>query len=62
MIDTVMGYLDEDSRASLLENYFPKLSHQTILLSTDSEIRTDKDLMKIVNQDLIIKNSHTEII
>lgn len=47
MIDTVMGYLDEDSRASLLENYFPKLSHQTILLSTDSEIRTDKDLMKI---------------
>lgn len=47
MIDTVMGYLDEDSRASLLENYFPKLSHQTILLSTDSEIRTDKDLEKI---------------
>ncbi|QHC83875.1 hypothetical protein AS589_03245 [Empedobacter brevis] len=47
MIDTVMGYLDEDSRASLLENYFPKLSHQTILLSTDSEIRTDKDLLKI---------------
>ena len=47
MIDTVMGYLDEDSRASLLENYFPKLSHQTILLSTDSEVRTDKDLMKI---------------
>ncbi|WP_158211148.1 AAA family ATPase [Myroides phaeus] len=47
MIDTVMGYLDEDSRSSLLENYFPKLSHQTILLSTDSEIRTDKDLMKI---------------
>lgn len=47
MIDTVMGYLDEESRASLLENYFPMLSHQTILLSTDSEIRTDKDLMKI---------------
>lgn len=47
MIDTVMGYLDEESRASLLENYFPKLSHQTILLSTDSEIRTDKDLLKI---------------
>ncbi len=47
MIDTVMGYLDEESRASLLENYFPMLSHQTILLSTDSEIRTDKDLIKI---------------
>jgi DNA sulfur modification protein DndD len=49
MIDTVMGYLDESSRASLLENYFPKLSHQTILLSTDSEIRKAIDLEKIEN-------------
>ena len=49
MIDTVMGYLDESSRASLLENYFPKLSHQTILLSTDSEIRKHIDLDKIEN-------------
>lgn len=49
MIDTVMGYLDESSRASLLENYFPKLSHQTILLSTDSEIRKSIDLEKIEN-------------
>lgn len=49
MIDTVMGYLDESSRASLLENYFPKLSHQTILLSTDSEIRKAIDLQKIEN-------------
>lgn len=49
MIDTVFGYLDEKSRASLLENYFPKLSHQTILLSTDSEIRKSIDLGKIEN-------------
>jgi DNA sulfur modification protein DndD len=49
MIDTVFGYLDESSRASLLENYFPKLSHQTILLSTDSEIRKNIDLQKIEN-------------
>ena len=49
MIDTVFGYLDESSRASLLENYFPKLSHQTILLSTDSEIRKSVDLDKIEN-------------
>jgi DNA sulfur modification protein DndD len=53
MIDTVMGYLDESSRASLLENYFPKLSHQTILLSTDSEIRKTIDLPKI--EDFISK-------
>jgi len=47
MIDTVMGVLDETSRATVLENYFPELSQQTILLSSDSEIRTGKDLDKI---------------
>ncbi|MCE2895813.1 MAG: hypothetical protein LW721_15380, partial [Flammeovirgaceae bacterium] len=47
MIDTVMGVLDETSRATVLENYFPELSHQTILLSSDSEIRIGKDLKKI---------------
>lgn len=47
MIDTVMGVLDETSRAILLENYFPDLSQQTILLSSDSEIRIGKDLEKI---------------
>ena len=47
MIDTVMGVLDETSRATVLENYFPELSHQTILLSSDSEIRPDKDYNKI---------------
>lgn len=47
MIDTVMGVLDETSRTTVLENYFPELSQQTILLSSDSEIRTGKDLEKI---------------
>jgi len=47
MIDTVMGVLDEKSRSTLLENYFPTLSHQTILLSSDSEIRPGSDLPKI---------------
>lgn len=47
MIDTVMGVLDETSRATVLENYFPELSHQTILLSSDSEIRKGKDFQKI---------------
>lgn len=47
MIDTVMGVLDETSRATVLENYFPELSQQTILLSSDSEIRIGKDLEKI---------------
>ena len=47
MIDTVMGVLDENSRATVLENYFPELSHQTILLSSDSEIRPGSDFEKI---------------
>ena len=47
MIDTVMGVLDETSRSTLLENYFPELSHQTILLSSDSEVRPNSDLKKI---------------
>ncbi len=47
MIDTVMGVLDETSRAIVLENYFPDLSQQTILLSSDSEIRIGRELEKI---------------
>ena len=43
MIDTVMGVLDKESRATIIENYFPSLARQTILLSTDSEIRTEDD-------------------
>jgi DNA sulfur modification protein DndD len=44
MIDTVMGVLDMESRATILTNYFPSLSHQTILLATDSEIEVSRDL------------------
>ena len=47
MIDTVMGVLDEESRLTVLENYFPELSDQTILLSSDSEIRPGKDYERI---------------
>lgn len=47
MIDTVMGVLDEESRLTVLENYFPELSDQTILFSSDSEIRPGKDYERI---------------
>lgn len=46
MIDTVMGVLDENSRNTVLEFYFPTLAHQTILFSSDSEIRIS-DVQKI---------------
>ena len=47
MIDTVMGVLDKESREVILENYFPNLSEQTILLSTDTEITTERDFVKL---------------
>lgn len=47
MIDTVMGVLDKESREVILEQYFPDLAHQTILLSTDTEITTERDYKKI---------------
>ncbi|MFD2202800.1 AAA family ATPase [Shivajiella indica] len=47
MIDTVMGVLSEESRTRVLEYYFPELSHQTILLSSDAEIRKGADWDKI---------------
>lgn len=47
MIDTVMGGLDNESRDALMEEYFPQLAEQTILLCTTSEIRTDSDYIKL---------------
>lgn len=47
MIDTVMGVLDQESRDSIIENYFPDLASQTILLSTDTEIRKEGDFEKL---------------
>lgn len=41
MIDTVMGVMSLDYRDALLENYFPNLASQTILLSTDVEITAE---------------------
>ena len=47
MIDTVMGVLDNESRDALMEEYFPQLAEQTILLCTTSEIRKESDYVKL---------------
>lgn len=47
MIDTVMGVLDNESRDALMEEYFPQLAEQTILLCTTSEIRKESDYIKL---------------
>lgn len=47
MIDTVMGVIDEEGRDVLMEEYFPELAEQTILLCTTSEIRKESDYQKL---------------
>ena len=50
IIDTPLGRLDSDHRSNLIENYFPKASHQVILLSTDTEV--DKQLYKKLSPNI----------
>ena len=38
IIDTPMGRLDSAHRDNLLKRYFPNASHQTVILSTDTEV------------------------
>ena len=38
IVDTPLGRLDSEHRLNLVENYFPKASHQVILFSTDTEV------------------------
>lgn len=38
IVDTPLGRLDSNHRDKLINNYFPTASHQTIILSTDTEV------------------------
>jgi DNA sulfur modification protein DndD len=41
IVDTPVGRLDSNHRLSMLEDYFPHVSHQVILLATDAELDND---------------------
>lgn len=38
ILDTPLGRLDQEHRRKLIDEYFPRASHQVILLATDAEI------------------------
>jgi DNA sulfur modification protein DndD len=56
MIDTPLARLDEDHRMSLIENFYPE-RHQTIILSTDSEINSKyyKELEPYISRSFVIQ-------
>lgn len=57
IIDTPLGRLDSKHRKHLIDNYFPKASHQVILLSTDQEIDRAyrDDLQKYIGREYHIQ-------
>ena len=38
IVDTPLGRLDSDHRLSVVQSYFPRASHQVVLLATDAEV------------------------
>ena len=57
MIDTPLARLDEEHRKSLVENFYPDASHQTIILSTDSEISNEhyQQLKPYISKSFVIQ-------
>ncbi len=46
VVDTPLGRLDSDHRINMIQRYFPRASHQIILLATDTEV--DEDMMDLL--------------
>ncbi|RMG70436.1 MAG: DNA sulfur modification protein DndD [Chloroflexi bacterium] len=68
IMDTPMGRLDTDHRATLLENFFPLAAHQVIILSTDTEIdatafnRIQHDVSRVYRLEYDEDKGYTEVI
>lgn len=57
-IDTPLGRLDEEHRDSITKKYYPALSEQVVLFSTNSEItpKRFKDISKNVSKSYLLVN------
>lgn len=57
-IDTPLGRLDEEHRDSLTKKYYPKLSEQVVLFSTNSEItpKRYKDISQYISKSYLLVN------
>ena len=57
MIDTPLARLDEEHRNSVVEEFYPNASHQTIILSTDSEVNFEyyKKLEPYISNSFVIQ-------
>lgn len=62
IVDTPFGRLDSQHRTNLITRYFPKASHQVILLSQDEEIvgRYYRLIQPHVARELTIENQNGE--
>ncbi len=58
LIDTPLGRLDSEHRDNILKNYYPTLSTQVVVFSTDTEITTSKrtEIEEYIANSYLIKN------
>ncbi len=50
IIDTPLARLDSEHRRNLIENFFPKVSHQVVIFSTNTEI--DKEYFELLEPSI----------
>ena len=61
VIDTPLGRIDRSNQTNLLRSYYPKLSHQVIVLPTDAEIdQTKLEMLRpYIWKEFTVKNQDT---